>query len=368
MKILLAPDKFKGSLSAQEVCLALQKGLKKTYPAATIISKPLADGGDGSLEVLDHYFKLETISRLVQDPLGRSIHASYKKSDTTAYIELSAASGLVLLTADERDTMNTSTYGTGELMTNAIKKGAKTIFLFIGGSATTDGGIGIASALGYQFFDRSNRLLHPISKHLVDIHRIDTSKLKSKLEGVSIKVICDVNNPLYGPNGAAYVYGPQKGANPAEIAYLDKGLKNLADCLEAHNFPSVAEVPGAGAAGGVGGGAMAFLGASLRSGIQTFLEITQVEQELKTCDFIITGEGKLDESSTQGKVVGGVCQLANKYRKPIYAVCGDGDQHVAKKLGIKKLYTVINQSKNLEDAIENGAKKLEEIAMDMDFE
>lgn len=367
MKILLAPDKFKGSLSAQAVCLALEKGLSKTYPKATIIAKPLADGGDGSLEVLNHYFKLESIAKLVQDPLGRPITANYLMGDTTAYIELSAASGLVLLLPEERNGMYTSTFGTGQLMLDAIQKGAKTIFLFIGGSATTDGGMGIANALGYRFLDKNKNLLKPTGEQLLYIDQIDNSQLAFNMEDVNVQVICDVNNPLYGPDGAAYVYGTQKGSNQTEIAHLDQGLHNLAKVLKKHHFPDVAEVPGAGAAGGVGGGVMALLGANLNSGIQTFLEITQLEEEIKGCDFILTGEGNLDDSSAQGKVIGGVCQLANHHQKTVYAVCGNGDEAIAQKLGIKKLYTVMSRSKDFQEAMEKGVQKIEEIAQYIEF-
>lgn len=365
MKILLTPDKFKGSLTAQAVCQALFKGIKKINPTANIIAKPMADGGDGSLAVLEYYFALKTITKTVQDPLGRPISASYKMQKTTAYIEMAAASGLVLLQPSERNCMNTTSFGTGELITDALTKGAKEIYLFIGGSSTNDGGIGMANALGYQFFDNHGNVLKPVGKNLSQIEKINDSQLIFKLKEVSIKVICDVNNPFSGINGAAHVYAAQKGANRSEILELDAGLVHLATCLKNHGYPDISNIPGAGAAGGVGGGSIAFLNAQLQSGIQTFLEITQVEKTLKNCDLVITGEGKLDAQTEQGKVISGICELAEKHKKRVIVVCGDADFPISKNLGIERVYTVRSRSKNLEDAMKNAAVKLWEIGTDM---
>ncbi len=361
MKILLAPDKFKGSISAHEVCEALSKGIQKVHPNMALISKPLADGGDGSLAVLDHYFTLKTINKIVQDPLGRPIKAHYKMTDKSAYIEMSVASGLALLNPAERNCMNTTSYGTGELIRDAFEKGATTIFLFIGGSATNDGGIGIGNALGYQFYDSKGQLLAPIGRNLVLIDRIEKSSLSIDLKSIQIKVVCDVNNPFYGKNGAAYIYAPQKGANREEVIHLDRGLKNLAKCLTKYAYSDIATVSGAGAAGGVGGGAMAFLNAQLQSGIQTFLDITEIESVLKNCDLIITGEGKIDTQTEQGKVISGVCQLAQKYDKPVIAVCGDADFPISKTLGIQAVYTIRSRSNSLEEAMQTAADKVEAI-------
>lgn len=365
MKILLAPDKFKGSLTAQAVCKALSEGIKKARPSASIVSKPLADGGDGSLAVLDYYFDLKTITKTVQDPLGRPIAASYKMQETTAYIEMAAASGLVLLQPEERNCMYTTSFGTGELIADALANGAKEVFLFIGGSATNDGGIGIAQALGYQFFDASGNALAPIGKNLLHIDTIDGSQCYLNLKKVSIKVVCDVNNPFSGEHGAAHVYAAQKGASAAEIEVLDKGLENLARQLIAHNYQDISEIPGSGAAGGVGGGAIAFLGAKLVSGIQSFLKITNLETALQQADLIITGEGKLDRQTEQGKVISGVCDLAKKYKKPVIAVCGDADLPISDSLRIDKLYTVRSRSASLEEALQNASDKLRQIGVEI---
>lgn len=354
MKILIAPDKFKGSLTAKEVCDALTVGIQKSNPSAEIISKPLADGGDGSLAVLDYYLDLETISVRVQDPLGRPIIAKYKLSQKVAYIEMAAASGLVLLQPEERNCLNTTTYGTGELIVDALTKGATKIFLFIGGSATNDGGIGIAAALGYRFYDALGKLLAPIGKNLSQIAKIDTTLLHYNLQPIEIKVICDVENPFYGENGAAHVYAAQKGASPSDILSLDKGLRNLATQLINFNYPDISCISGAGAAGGVGGGSIAFLGAKLQSGIQTFIDLTQLEKAIANCDLVITGEGKLDKQTEQGKVISGLCQLAKKYNKRVLAVCGAADLPIPESLGLEKVYTVLSKAISLEDAMNNA--------------
>lgn len=361
MNILLAPDKFKGSLSAAAVCAALTKGIQKTQPTAHIISKPMADGGDGSLAVLDYYFDLKTITPTVQDPLGRSMKANYKMQSTTAYIEMAAASGLVLLQPEERNCMKTTSFGTGQLIADAVQKGATEVYLFIGGSATNDGGMGVAHALAYQFYDKNGKGLAPIGENLVHIHRIDSSHLYFNPKFLSVKVICDVNNPFYGKNGAAYVYAPQKGASPDEVELLNRGLINLANILKKQGYPDVSQVAGAGAAGGMGGGAIAFLDAQLQSGIQTFLEMTQLEKEIKNCDVVITGEGKLDEQTEQGKVISGVCQLAKRYDKKVIAVCGDADLPIPASLGIGQVYTVRSRSASLEEAMTRAGNKLVEI-------
>jgi len=367
VKILIASDKFKGSLSANEVCEALKAGIKKANLSAEIFSKPLADGGDGSLEVLQYYLDLKMITITVNDPLMQPIQASYSMTGDTAYIEMSKASGLILLVAAERNCMHTTSFGTGELITDAIEKGATKIYLFIGGSATNDGGIGIASALGYRFFDADDKMLASIGKNLGQIKRIDNTQLHYNLSTISFQVICDVNNPFFGEHGAAYVYAAQKGASAKEIDLLDKGLENLANCLTRQNYPAIAQVPGAGAAGGVGGGAIAFLGAKLVSGIQTFLDLTQLETILKDCDLIITGEGKIDHQTEQGKVVSGVCQLAKKYQKPVIAVCGIADLPIAESLGIQKVYTVRSRSISTKDAMENAREKLLVIGEELGF-
>ncbi len=367
MKILIAPDKFKGSLTAQEVCASLSKGLKTANSNLEIITRPMADGGDGSLQVLAHYVDLKTITVEVEDPLFRPIDASYRMAGTTAYIEMAAASGLALLKEKERNCMETSSFGTGELILDAIQKGATTIYLFIGGSATNDGGMGIASALGWSFYGKNGELLVPTGENLVAINRLDGEFLFYKKAKVNFKVICDVNNPFYGKNGAAYVYAPQKGASPKEVEMLDEGLQNLANLLKTEGLTDISTMAGAGAAGGVGGGAVAFLNAELVAGIDTFMAITQLEAAIKDCDLVITGEGKLDAQTAQGKVISGVCGLAKKYDKPVIAVCGAAEKGISEQLGLQGVYTILENVDSIEEAFNDAAKVLERIGETLDL-
>ena len=365
MKIVIAPDKFKDSLSAIQVCNALKKGIIKNFYEKDIISCPLADGGDGSLETLNYYLDLKPVSLIVNDPLFRPIKSTYYLNNKTAYIELSSASGLMLLKEKDRNCMFTSSFGTGELICDALNKGITNINLFIGGSATNDGGIGIASALGYKFYDASENLLSPIGKNLILINRIDKREVKFNFDDITVKVICDVNNPLYGKNGAAYVYASQKGAKVSQVQKLDKGLINLESKLLHHNFSSIADIPGAGAAGGVGGGSISFLKAKLISGIENFLKISRLEKIINDCDLIITGEGKLDSQTQYGKVISGVSNLAKKFNKTIIAVCGDADKDNYNILGLKKVYTILDKTDLKDDAMLNAERYLVEIGEDI---
>ena len=361
MKILIAPDKFKGSLTAAQVCVAIAKGIKINNYKHEIISCPMADGGEGSIDIINNYLSLMPVELIVNDPLFRPVKSTYYISDLTAYIEMSSASGLTLLKKEEQNCMYTSSYGTGELIKDAINKGLTTINLYIGGSATNDGGMGIASALGFEFYDKFKKLLYPIGKNLVSIDYIDVGKIKFNFKEININVICDVDNPLSGKNGAAFVYASQKGADSFEINKLDQGLINLQSVLIKHDFPDVANIPGSGAAGGVGGGLVSLLGAKLISGIQNLIEITQLELLIKECDIIITGEGKIDLQTEKGKVISGICKLARKYKKPIIAVCGVKEESVSKKLGLSKVYTILEIADSFNDAIENGEKYLIDI-------
>jgi len=361
MKILLCPDKFKGSLSASEVCEALREGLKRTYPDAEVRACPLADGGDGSLEVLARYVEGNWEKLLVGDPLGRPVEASYLRAGKTAYVELAAASGIVLLKPSERNALKTSSYGTGQLISHALQNGCDELYLFIGGSATNDGGIGIAEALGYSFWDAEGKRLSPVGENLVHIAKISKDDLIFGPSEINVTIICDVDNPFSGPNGAAHVYGPQKGANPEQVAWLDQGLRNLAEQIRVHELGDVQDMPGAGAAGGIGGGGVAFLGGNLKSGTDTFLEISQLERHVQQADLIITGEGKLDMQTVQGKLISGICQLARGAGKPIIGVCGATEAGVAQALGMQEVYTVMERSASLEEAMTQAAEKLREI-------
>ena len=333
MKILIAPDKFKGSLTADEVAEAMAEGIRSVNPDIEAIKFPLADGGDGTAAILTKHLHGEFFPVKVHNPLFEIIEASYGYSESgrTAFIEMSAASGLRLIPAEKQNPLNTSTLGTGEMIMDAIRHGAEKIILGIGGSATNDAGIGMAAALGFRFLDHDGNELKPVGANLEFIQSIDDSTLHYNLAGVDVQVACDVDNPLTGKRGAAWVYGPQKGATTETILKLDKGLKNFARVVKEKYGKDISRLPGAGAAGGLGAGAMVFLNARLRSGVELVMDITMFEDHLKNADLIITGEGKIDDQSFQGKVLSGITKLAKKYNLPVIAVCGD------LKLDIRKL-------------------------------
>ena len=361
MKIVIAPDKFKDSLSAIEVCDNLIKGFTDINSNLDYISCPMADGGEGSLEILNHYLDLEPVELIVNDPLFRPIKSTYYVSNNTAYIEMSSASGLALLNSSDRNPMLTSSIGTGELIQDAIDKGFKNINLFIGGSATNDGAIGIAHALGYRFYDTLGNPLSPIGKNLIKIDSIDSRRVRSNLKNFNIEVFCDVNNLMYGTEGASFIYAAQKGASPSQVKLLDEGLKNLVAKLTENDYRNISDIPGSGAAGGVGGGSIAFLDAKLVSGIDKIIEVVQLEKLINNCDLIITGEGKLDSQTNKGKVISGVCRLATKYKKPVIAVCGREEKYISKKLGIKKVYAIEDKANSFEDSMNNAGEYLIEI-------
>ncbi len=326
MHILLAPDKYKGSLDALAIAEAMAQGVALVSPTIGVTLLPLADGGDGTEAILRHHLQGQRITCQVHDPLMRPIEAGYTLSGDgrTAIIEMAQASGLALLSEKERDCLHTSSYGTGELMAHAIAKGAEHILLGIGGSATCDGGLGMAAALGIDLLDRKGQPLAPVGRNLAHLHQLRWPSQPS-WQGVRIKVACDVTNPLLGPEGAAPVYGPQKGATPEAVAQLDAGLARLDQLWQQQRGQSFAPIPGAGAAGGLGAGLMAFVDAELVSGIELVMREANFERHLAQADLILTGEGRLDGQTLAGKVIQGVCQLAQAHHCPVIALCGAVD-------------------------------------------
>jgi glycerate kinase len=345
--ILVAPDKFRGSLEASEVC-------RLAYPDADIISIPLADGGEGTTRILTEQSKGSFVRTRVHDPLGRWIEAEYglSRDGRTAFIEMAAASGLHLLRPEERNPLATSTYGTGELILHAVDSGAQKIILGIGGSATTDAGTGMASALGYRFFDENSQSIIPNGENLALIKFIDSENRDSRLRQVEFIVACDVTNPLYGESGAAYVYGPQKGADQQMVSQLDGGLRNIADVAAATFQKDISRHPGTGAAGGLGAGAIWFLDATLREGVTIVMEQTGIAAHIAKADLVITGEGKVDEQTLRGKVVLGLAALCRENKVPLAVVCGTlmitPQQSAA--AGISYAVSVLNRPMNLEQA------------------
>ena len=362
MKFVIAPDKFKGSLNGFEFCDAVEEGLLMVFKDAEILKKPLADGGDGTMEVAKHYIKGETVTITVNDPLFRPINASYLYSDETkiAYIEMAEASGLKLLNVDEFDCMDTTTFGTGELIYDALEKGATEIILGIGGSATNDGGMGMANALGFRFLDEKGLELSPIGKHLSKVKTIDDSNKHHRLDGVKVKVACDVTNPFYGLQGAAYIYGAQKGASENEIIFLNQGLCNFAEIIKNRYEIDLQKVSGSGAAGGVGGGALVFLNGELISGNNLVKELADFDNAINGADWIITGEGQLDEQTLSGKTIDGVVKSAKSKIIPVAALCGSVSISVAQqqKFGLNYVASIVRGISTLNEAMEQSRDNL----------
>ncbi|MGC1203644.1 MAG: glycerate kinase [Flavobacteriaceae bacterium] len=366
MKIILAPDKFKNSLTGLEFCNAVEKGINAVKSDVEIIKLPLADGGDGTIEVVNFYLKGEVVNVEVNNPFFNPVKASYLYSKTTktAFIEMAEASGVKLLKPEQFDCKNATTLGTGEMILNAITKGAKKIILGIGGSATNDCGIGMATALGYRFLDKNNQELKPIGANLSEIISIDTSKVNPKLNDIEFEVACDVTNPLYGKNGAAHIYGSQKGASKEDIELLDKGLQSISKIINATFSIDAQSVKGAGAAGGMGIASKVFLNGVLEPGIQIIKNLADFDNLIEGANWIITGEGKLDTQTFSGKTIQGVMSSAKAKQIKVAAFCGaiDLDENSIKELGIHYADAVLHHSKNLDDAMKNGYSYVKEIA------
>ena len=354
MRIILAPDKFRGSLTARQVTDAMTEGIRLVYPDAEVVALPLADGGEGTAEVLTEATNGTWHTATVGDPLGRPVEAGYGLSGDgiTAFIEMAAASGLALLTRDERSIVRTGTFGTGELIRHAIDRGVGHVVLAIGGSATTDAGIGMASALGWQFLDKDDVPLKPIGLSLPRIIRI-VPPAQPITGNVQFSVACDVANPLYGREGAAYVYGPQKGATPLEKLWTDTGLRRFATLVQEQFGMDVADVPGAGAAGGLGAGALFFLNATLRPGVDVVLDAVGFDHYVAGADLVLTGEGKLDRQTLQGKVLKGVAARSRLANVPVVALCGtlDLDSADIAALGLTAAFSVLNRPQLLDEAV-----------------
>ncbi|MGL6064888.1 MAG: glycerate kinase [Fusobacteriaceae bacterium] len=371
MKVLIAIDSFKGSLTSLEAAESFECGVKKIYPNAEVVKVSLADGGEGTVEALvaDSYGKIIEIE--VNDPLMRRIKSFYGilGEKKIAIIEMAAASGLPLLTIEERNPMETSTFGTGELIKDAIQKGCREFIIGIGGSATNDSGIGMLAALGYRFLDENNEELKPVGKNLIKIIKIDESKKMKELEECSFLIACDVDNPLYGPKGAAEVYSRQKGATEEMVKDLDLGLKHFSDILKNILSKDVGLVSGSGAAGGLGAGFLGFLNAQLKSGIDIIVETIKLKEKMKNMDLVITGEGRIDFQTIMGKTPVGVSKVAKSLGIPVIAVAGSvgDDSEEVHKYGINAVFSIMNSPISLKEAMikENAKKMMEKNAMEI---
>lgn len=366
IKIILAPDKFKGSLTGTEFCEAIERGIKKHTSNVEMIKLPLADGGDGTIEVLNYYLEGEMVSLEVHDPLYRKINASYLYAATkkTAYIEMAEASGIRLLKGDEANPMLTSTYGTGELIKDALERGVEHIILGIGGSATNDAGLGMARALGYTFFDKDNSELKGSGEDLIHLSSIDNSVIHPRLKEVKFEVACDVDNPLYGKNGAAHIYSSQKGATPEMILELDVGLQHFNEVVKNQFEVDLQEINGTGAAGGMGAGCILFLNAKLSAGIDLIKNVANFDSQVKGVDWVITGEGKLDDQTFSGKVIRGVLDSVSDEKLAIFCGIVDLEEDQIKELKIDYLSEIASYASSTEDSIQNVFVYLEKSAED----
>lgn len=357
MRIALIPDKFKGSLSATQVCDAMEAGIRVVYPGAEIRRFAASDGGDGFLEAVRAVRPVEVVQVPVSDPLGREITAPFLYDPKTgeAFVEMAKASGMELLTPVERNPVRTDTRGTGQLILSAAQRGARHIFVGLGGSGTNDGGCGIASVFGYRFLDIDQQALLPVGGNLERIAHIVPPDVLPFPESVRITAVNDVNNPLWGPQGAAQVYAAQKGASTEDIQRLDAGLQNLEERVREQFGVNSGSRPGAGAAGGAAFGLNCFLGADFTSGTNLVLRLNGFEHYLGTnkTDYIFTGEGRIDAQTLNGKLIQGVLQLASAHKCPVVAVCGkcDAPMDALSSLGFEAVLEVSDPLKSLDYAM-----------------
>lgn len=342
-KIIIAVDSFKGSLSSSEIAKACENGILEIFPNCKVIKLSIADGGEGTLDAL--VYGTDGIYKTVQvhNPVMKPVFARYTifSNGTSAFIEMAQASGLTLIPNDQRNPLKTTTYGTGELIKNAIEHGCRHIILGIGGSATNDAGLGMLQALGFKFYDKQHKLLGFGGEIMKHVAYFDTSAKSPVLKDVIFTIACDVNNPFYGENGAAYVFAKQKGANSAMVKQLDSGLKNIARLVADNLNIDIQNIPGAGAGGGLGGACVTFLGARIKSGICIVLEALEFHEQLKNTDLVITGEGKIDEQTLMGKAPQGILTEATKANVPVIAIAG-GVENIQKlnESGFKAVFSI----------------------------
>jgi glycerate kinase len=364
LHIIVAPDSFKGSLSAVAAAEAMERGIHAVFPTAEVVRAPMADGGEGTVQALVDATGGRILRQQVAGPLGGLIEAQWGilGDGETAVIEMAAASGLALLPPDERNPRITTTYGTGQLIKAALDQGLRRIIVGLGGSATNDGGAGMAQALGVQFLDCEGHSLPPGGAALAGLARLDLSAIDSRLNEVEMLVACDVDNPLCGPSGASEVYGPQKGASPDVVAELDRALAHFAEIARQTTGRDVANLPGAGAAGGLGAGLRFFTSSEFRPGIELVLETVDFPRLLQGADLVVTGEGSTDAQTARGKAPVGIAALAEKYQVPVVCLSGslgEGSEQVLSK-GIDALMSITARPMPLEECLDSAALLVEE--------
>jgi glycerate kinase len=365
LRICIAPDKFKGSLSASEAAQAIARGIARWFPDAALELVPVADGGDGTAQTLVDALGGRMVRVGVCGPDGEPLTATYGAIDTAmAVVELASASGLALVGAQRNDPLTATTRGTGELLDAAIGAGARRIILAIGGSATNDAGTGALRALGAQFLDERGQPLPEGGAALAKLARIDLSALEQRLEGVKIEIASDVRNPLCGPTGAAAVYGPQKGASPQDVRILDDALRHFADVVEATVGIDIRDIPGAGAAGGTGGGFLGLGHATLRPGAELILEVVDFGRRLAGATLVITGEGRIDHQTLAGKAPYAVAQAAKARGIPVLALAGSVEctPPELEAAGIDAAYSLVPGPMTVEEAMRRGPALLAALA------
>ena len=354
-KIILAFDSFKGSVGSAEIALRAQQAIGKQLPNCEVVTFPIADGGEGTTEAICKGLQAQVVSCSAHDPLMNPIEVLYgiANDGDTAILEMAAASGLPLLSTADRNPMNTTTFGTGEIILDALKRGCRHFIMGIGGSATNDAGTGMLTALGFRFLDKGGTVLDPVGRNLSRIEQIDDSLVPSALRESSFTIACDVTNPFYGPQGAASVFAPQKGASAHDVELLDNGLKHYADLLFQLKGIDVHLIPGAGAAGGMGGGILPFLNATLQSGIDTILDILHFEKALDEANLVITGEGKMDAQTGMGKALGGILRKAQQKNVPVIALGGAvEDVSLLNEMGFTAVFSIQPYPVTLEKAMQ----------------
>lgn len=363
MRILCAPDSFKGSLTAKKAALAMERGIRQIFPEAEVTLFPIADGGEGTREVLLTTLGGKRLLVSTTGPLGQKQEAQYALlPDGTAVIESASACGLPDVPLEKRNPALTTTLGLGELILHALDHGCRSFIIGVGGTATTDGGIGMAHALGYRFLSAENEILEPIGQNLDKIVKIQRDQLDPRLKETSVVVVCDVQNTLYGENGAAYVFGPQKGATPQQVKSLDEGLHHLSQIVQTDLQKDTAHLAGAGGGGGLGYGLAVFTNARLENGIDYLLEKMNIDHFLQKVDLCITGEGQIDFQITYGKALHGVAMHAKRYHVPVLAIAGSigpgADE--AYNIGINAFTSLVPGPMSLQEAMSSSETLLQE--------
>ncbi len=355
-KCIVISDSFKGTISSLEICRMAKQSVPKFFPHCQVLTVPVADGGEGTVDCFVEAIGVQPVTAAVTGPYGEPVQAVYGRRGERAIIEMAAAAGLPMV-GERRNPGETTTYGVGQLIAHAVEQGCREILLGLGGSATNDGGCGCAAALGVRFYDRQGKTFVPTGLTLEQIHRIDCARARQLLQGVSITVMCDVDNPLCGPRGAAHVFGPQKGADEAMVERLDRGLHHLAQVAARDLGVSVAELPGAGAAGGMGGGCVAFLGARLKSGIECVLDTVGFDAMLEGTDLVITGEGRIDSQSVHGKVISGIAGRTKPRNIPLVALVGGIGEDAGEgyDLGVTAMFSIDRPARDFREYADKSA-------------